>query len=226
MSFHDVRLPDDIERGAVGGPRFKTRVLGLQSGFEQRNVDWAQSRGEWDIAYGLMSMEDDNQLATYIHLVRDFFYARQGRANGFRFKDWSDFQIGDFNNPTTNNQLIGLGDNTTTQFQVFKRYSSGGINHDRTLYKLVSGTVVVMIDNVVQSTPANYSVNLDTGLITFTSAPSATGGTGPGGEEVVSVALEFDVPVRFDDDQLRISVQTFQAGSIPQIPIVELRIAT
>ncbi|HNQ98402.1 MAG TPA: DUF2460 domain-containing protein [Trueperaceae bacterium] len=221
MAFHEVRLPSDVERGAVGGPRFKTTVLQLASGFEQRNIDWEQVKGEWDISYGLMSLRD-NELDTYIHAVRDFFYARSGRAHGFRFKDWSDFEIGEPSDPLGGHQLIGLGDGATTQFQVFKRYSSGGVSYDRVIKKLVSGTVSVLLDSVVQL--AGYSVDVNTGLVTFDVAPAATGGSGPGGEVVVQVACEFDVPVRFDDDHLKITVQTAQAGQIPAIPLVEIRV--
>jgi hypothetical protein len=32
MSFDDVRLPDNIEKGAVGGPRFQTSIVKLGSG--------------------------------------------------------------------------------------------------------------------------------------------------------------------------------------------------
>lgn len=213
MSFHEVRLPDDVERGATGGPGFKTRILELESGFEQRNIDWSQSRGRWDISYGLMQMEDDI-LETHVHAVRDFFFARQGRAFGFRFKDWSDFEIGDYTNPTADNQAIGIGDDATTIFQIFKRYTSGSINYDRLIKKLVSGTVVVLLDNVVQG--AGFTINLNTGEITFSVAPTAG--------QIVQVALEYDVPVRFDDDNLKISVETFMSGGIPPIPLIELRI--
>lgn len=214
LAFHDVRLPDDIERGAIGGPMFKTRVLKLESGFEQRNIDWVNTRGEWDISYGMMNM-DAAVLQTAVHDVRDFFYARKGRAHGFRFKDWTDFQIGDVANPTTDNQSIGLGDTIQTLFQVFKRYSSGGFDYDRTIKKLVSGQVVVLLDNVVQV--SGFTIQLNAGTITFTSAPGA--GVN------VQVALEFDTPVRFDDDHFKITIETFQAGQIPPIPIIELRIA-
>lgn len=223
MAHVEVQLPSDIERGAVGGPMFKTRVLGLESGHEQRNIDWSQARGEWDISYGLMSLED-NQLGTYIHLVRDFFYARVGRAHSFNFKDWTDFEIGKIATATVDNQLIALGDDATVAFQIFKRYSSGGVNHDRTIEKIVPATAVVLLDNVAQTEGADYALDDTTGIITMVVAPASTGGTGPGGEEVLAVALEFLVPVRFDDDHLRINIENFQAGAVPSIPVVEIRI--
>jgi uncharacterized protein (TIGR02217 family) len=221
MSFFENRLPVDIERGATGGPRFKTRVLQLESGFEQRNVDWENTRGEWDVSYGLMAMENE-LLETHVHAIRDFFYVQQGRAHGFRFKDWSDFQIGDPDDPTGENQLIGLGDDATTVFQVFKRYSYGAVSYDRIIRKLVNGTVSVLLDGVVQS--GGVTVDVNTATVTFTTPPASTGGSGPLGEEVVAIAGDFDVPVRFDTDHLAINVLLFSAGSIPSIPVVELRI--
>lgn len=212
MAFHDTRLPVDIERGAVGGPRFKTTILQLASGHEQRNIDWQDAKGEWDISYGLMSLED-NQLETYIRKVLAFFYARNGRAHGFRFKDWSDYKVGDPATPTTSNQAIGVGNALDTQFQVYKRYSDGGVNFDRTIKKLVNGKVVVLLNGVVQG--GGFTIDYGTGIITFAVAP----GVGV----VVGVACEFDVPVRFDEDHLKINMQTADAGQIPSIPIVELR---
>jgi uncharacterized protein (TIGR02217 family) len=220
MAYHDVQLPTDIERGAVGGPMFKTTVVPMASGFEQRNIDWSQVRGEWDASYGLMNKSDPDQ--GYTRII-EFFYARQGRAHSFPFKDWSDYEIGDFSDPTADNQIIGLGDDLTTTFQIFKRYSSGGINYDRDITKPIAANTVVLLDNVVQTTPAQYTLDALTGIITFVTAPASTGGTGGGGEEVVSVACEFNVPVRFDTDKLDIQLQIENAGLLPSIPLVEVR---
>jgi len=220
MAFNDIRLPIEVERGAVGGPGFKTTVLQLESGFEQRNVDWSQIRGEWDISYGLMNM-DNNGLQTAVEDILHFFIVNRGKGDGWRFKDWSDYRIGTVSNPTNDNQRIGLGDDAQTVFQVFKQYSFGGLTYDRTLKKLVSGQVVVLLDNVVQG--SGFTIDLTLATITFSVAPASTGGTGPGGEVSVEVALEFDIPVRFDEDRLKISVETSLAGQIPPIPIIELR---
>ena len=40
----------------------------------------------------------------------------------------------------------------------------------------------------------------------------------------VTAGFEFDVPVRFDTDRIAVSVASFQAGDLPQVPIVEVRI--
>jgi len=201
MAFHDTRLPVEVERGAIGGPGFKTTVISLSSGFEKRNIDWANSRGAWDIGYGIQKKSDFEQVIA-------FFYTRQGRAHSFRFKDWSDFEI-------LTAQSIGTGDGANTTFQVFKRYTNGVTTFDRTLTKLVSGTVRVFLDTVEKTITADFTVNLLTGIVTMNAAPGA-------GVDV-TVITEFDVPVRFDTDKLDVNSSTFDAGAIPQIPIVEVR---
>ena len=37
-------------------------------------------------------------------------------------------------------------------------------------------------------------------------------------------ASEFDVPVRFDTDLVQVSVASFKAGSLPSVPVLEVRI--
>lgn len=83
--FHEARLPEHIESGSKGGPEFNTTVIEMTSGREQRNKRWALPRASWDISYGIMDQDDYST-------VLAFFYARRGRAFGFRFKDWSDYR--------------------------------------------------------------------------------------------------------------------------------------
>lgn len=204
-SFHEVRLPEQIERGAQGGPSFNTTVFELSSGYEKRNINWSLPRGAWDIGYGIQTKEDFSE-------VLAFFYARQGRAYGFRFKDWTDYQIGD--NDTDTEQDIATAIAAQQQFQIVKRYSSGGIDYDRTIVKLVSGTVRVFKNGV--EAMSGWTADNDTGIITFSSAPGAG--------VVIGVICEFDVPVRFDTDKINISAETFDAGAIPNLPVTELRL--
>ena len=45
----------------------------------------------------------------------------------------------------------------------------------------------------------------------------------PGSGVAVTAGFEFDVPVRFDADFLEIDLETFKAGAIPSIPLIEVR---
>jgi len=207
LAFNDVQLPTSVERGATGGPRFNTTVITLSSGFEKRNINWEKVRGAWDIGYGIQKKED-------FSVVLDFFYARQGKANSFRFKDWSDFQIGDTTDDTSR-QSIGTGDGSDTTFQIIKKYISGSITYNRDITKIVSGTLRVWVNNIEVFSPAAWSVDLLTGIITFVVAP-------PLGQDI-QVITEFDVAVRFDTDGLDVNVRTFDAGAIPNLPVLEVR---
>ena len=40
----------------------------------------------------------------------------------------------------------------------------------------------------------------------------------------MTAGFEFDVPVRFDIDQIMVNVEQFNAGAIPDIDILEIRI--
>lgn len=208
MAFNETRLPDDVEKGASGGPGFKTSVTVRSSGKEQRIGEWSTTRGAWDVGYGILNKED-------FAVVLAVFYAQRGRLDGFRFKDWSDFELAD--------QQIALGDDTTTIFQIFKRYTFGAVDFDRDLTRIVPGSEEVRLDGGLLVDPDDYSLDDDTGLLTLVVAPASTGGTGPGGEEVLSTKCEFEVPVRFDTDTFGITLEVFNAGAIPNLPIVELK---
>ena len=41
MAFHEVRFPDNISRGARGGPERRTQIVEMASGDEERNGSWS-----------------------------------------------------------------------------------------------------------------------------------------------------------------------------------------
>jgi uncharacterized protein (TIGR02217 family) len=196
--FHEVQFPPDISYGASGGPGYSTTVVTTVSGHERRNANWAAARGRWNVAHGLKKRE---QVAALIA----FFRARRGRAYGFRFRDWTDYQA--------LAQLIGVGDGASKSFQLIKRYASGGEIETRIIAKPVPGTVKLYRDGV--EAVSGWTVNTATGLVTFTTAPASS--------VQVTADFEFDVPVRFDSDQMDITIETYQLGSWGQIQVLEIR---
>jgi uncharacterized protein (TIGR02217 family) len=197
--FAEVQFPTDISYGATGGPMFLTDIVSTLSGREQRNSKWSQSRAKYNVASGIKT-------ESQWHALIAFFRSRRGMAVGFRFKDWSDYQ--------GENEEIGVGDSTTTQFQLVKIYASGLIAVSRDIVKPVMGTVDVYIDSVLQA--SGITIDTTTGIVTFDTAP-ADG-------EVITADFEFDVPVRFDTDELALSMDSFDAGSWNSIPLIEVRI--
>ena len=100
---------------------------------------------------------------------------------------------------------------------MIKTYGSSFAPWSREIKKPVSGSVTVAVNGVVASA-THYSVNSANGLISFAA------GQIPGGGAVVTAGYAFDVPVRFDTDKLELNLSQFEAGSIPNIPIVEIRL--
>jgi uncharacterized protein (TIGR02217 family) len=211
MAFHEVRFPTRISLGASGGPERRTEIVVLGSGGEERNSRWADSKRSYNAGYGIKSVDD-------LHAVIAFFEERRGRLHGFRWKDWSDYKsCAPTATPQASDQQIGVGNGATAAFQLIKTYGSSFAPWVRTITQPVAGTVLVAIDSVLQD-PEDFAVNTSTGVITF------AGGHVPGIGGVVTAGFEFDVPVRFDTDQLEINLGQIEAGSIPHIPIVEIRL--
>lgn len=201
MIIDNTRLPDWVEQGAQGGPVFSTQVNRTQGGQESTVVLWSQPLHVWDISYGI-TRDTFND-------VRDFFYARMGRAYGFRFKDWSDYKITDGN--------IGTGDGADATWQIIKVYDDAVRPFSRKITRIVAGTLVVKVNGVTQTLTTDYTVNMNTGLITF------TGGHIPAVGHAITVTCEFDVPVRFDQDELELDVTLQDVASIPSITVTEVR---
>lgn len=206
--FHEVRLAQDISYGASGGPQFLTSIIEMASGHEQRNREWAEARNIYDIGLGLRSENNLSELLS-------FFRARAGRANGFRYKDWLDYKSSPPDQGiAAADQSIAFGDGATVSFQLIKTYDSGGTTHVRDITKPVSGTVAIALDGVVQN--AGWQGDMTNGIVTFDVAPVAG--------VAISAGFEFDVPVRFAEDFLAITLESFQAGHIPSISLIEVRI--
>ena len=210
--FHDIRFPTGISRAAQGGPERRTDVVVLGSGAEERNARWANSRRSYNAGYGVKSLND-------LNAVIAFFEERRGRLHGFRWRDPADWKsCPPEDQPTALDQLIGEGDGTTAVFQLIKTYGSAFNPWVREIRKPVAGTVLIAVSGTLQAAGTAYTVDNDTGLVTFLA------GHIPAASAPVTAGFEFDVPVRFDTDQLEINLSQIEAGSIPHIPIVEIRL--
>lgn len=198
-TFHEVQFPPKVAYGASGGAEFNTSITTTFAGFEQRNVNWQKARGRWDVSTGLKNKADMDALQA-------FFRARYGKAYGFRFKDWNDYQaVG---------QTLGTGNGAQTAFQLTKIYTSGAYSYSRDIKKPVTGTVKIYLNAVLQG--AGFSVDLTTGIVTFSAAPGAG--------VIVSADFDFDVPVRFDTDTLAVRADGPGIFVWDAIPIVEIRL--
>ncbi|MCJ8139305.1 DUF2460 domain-containing protein [Falsirhodobacter halotolerans] len=210
MSFHEIRFPANLSFGSVGGPERRTDVVTLANGFEERNTPWAHSRRRYDAGVGLRSLDD-------VEALISFFEARRGKLFGFRWKDWADFKsCAPSLVPGAMDQGLGFGDGVRQEFSLMKTYVSGEQSYVRPVVKPVDGTVRVSVAGDPKALGVEFTVDATAGVVRFKTAPAR-------GAEV-RAGFEFDVPVRFDTDAIRISVSSFQAGDVPDVPVVEVRL--
>ncbi len=212
MNFHDVRFPTDISRGAQGGPERRTDVVVLGSGHEERNSRWADSQRSYNAGYGIKSIDQ-------LYAVLNFFEERRGRLYGFRWRDHADWKSGQPSAPpTANDQFVGMGDASTTTFQLSKVYGGSFAPWTRRVTKPVAGSVQVSVSGIEQTEGTAFTIDTTTGIVTFLP------GHIPANGAEVRAGFEFDVPVRFDTDKLETNLSGFKHGAIPQIPIIEVRV--
>lgn len=202
ITIHDTRLPDQIESGAKGGPKFNTFISESEGGAETAVINWSSPLHEYDVGYGI-------QERAGLDSVRSFFMARRGRAYGFRFKDWNDYVF--------SAQNIGTGDGVVAAFQLAKTYADVVNPFTRKITRPVTGTVTISVAATPKVEGTHYNINYSTGIVTF------TGGNIPTLGQAVTASGEFDVPVRFEDDYIATVLEWQQAGYMASIGIKEIR---
>ena len=171
------RLDSDIEINAKARPRFSTEIVTTDGGWEVRNSRWAYPLHEFEfnLSPNLRDAED------FVNF-RDLFYAAGGTHETFRFQHWADYQGFD--------ERMEAVNGSTTVFQFMKNYTRGATTRTRKITRPRNGTVALYVNDVQQM--AGFTIDYDTGQVTFGVAPAA----------VPTADFEFDVPVRFADDEI------------------------
>lgn len=208
QSFHEVLFPFSVARGLRGGPVRRTDVVTLASGAESRNARWARSRRRYDAGLGVRSLDD-------LHAVIAFFEERRGRLIGFRLHDRTDCRSGPPGAVTgPGDQLLGTGDGETLVFQLTKIYGGVHAPYTRPIVKPVAGSVRVARDGDELVPNVDFVADSTNGQVTLLMAPAEG--------SVLTAGYAFDVPVRFDTDSLDIDLSAFEAGAVPNVPMVEI----
>lgn len=164
--FNYVEFPHDISYNSIGATRFATDVSVVDSGDDQRVSRWSQPLMEYDVSYGVRTLEQ-------LHAMVAFFRAMRGRREGFLYKDHADYtssvatQVEARTAPAISalDQILGIGDGQTKKFQLIKRYQVlPGLEQVRPINKPVVSSVLVAVDGVPVS---NFSVDATNGVVTF-----------------------------------------------------------
>lgn len=161
-------FPYDISYDSVGSTRFATDVLVVDSGDDQRTQRWDQPVMEYDVAYGVRTMEQ------LIALVA-FFRSMRGRAIAFNYQDNVDytssiptrFESRAAPPITPFDQGFAVGDSNTMTFQLYKTYATATQTQPRPITRPIPGTTRIGVNGVEVT---NWTVDTNTGLVTFSSA--------------------------------------------------------
>ena len=229
IAFRDTRLPEDLERGAIGGPTFSTAVNETKGGRETRNQNWVFARYVWQFGYGTMAAEDYRELTA-------FFLARRGSFEGFRFKDWTDYQaLGRDAGPDFVGEVGQVEPDGA--WRLVKTYAGG---YERAIVKPVAGTIQLYnrhghtvdtrqvniaggTDPVGDRSPSGagtYSIDPNTGIVGGVDAMLRP--TKLTSNQHLLWTGEFDIPVRFVGDRLSSRVLHIGAVEVPNLRIIEL----
>lgn len=204
-AFHDVLFPPDIALGSRGGPTRRTQIVELASGQERRTAKWSSSRRRYDAGVGLKNVTDLEEVVA-------FFEARQGRRYAFRWRDPFDSRSSAPGQTiAATDQIIGTGDGTTRSFDLLKTYQSGAEKAVRRILLPDLASLVVALDGVEQ----------DASAFVWSAAHQVELAQAPAISSVITAGFAFDVPVRFDTDELSVALAP-GGGTVPNIPVVEV----
>jgi uncharacterized protein (TIGR02217 family) len=198
--FIEEYMPVDISYGSSGGPRFSTDVLASDSGKESRVSNWSQSRGKWSVRQTVLTRAEATDMQVFFQKVK-------GKATGFRFKDWLNFiGVG---------EAQGTGTGAQAMFQLTKWYGTTS----KDIKKPVNNAAwAVYVNGTKKTKGTHYNIDYNTGIITFTAGNIPTLG------QAITASFEFDTPVRFDTDELDITMDSYNNMNITNLPLVELKI--
>lgn len=194
MSHLDAYLDPCAAYGWSGTPRFSTNIVPLANGDEHRNADWAEARHEFVAPFQNISVE-------MVRAIRRMFYVCRGMAYAFRLVDEFDHDATD--------EAFGTGDGVETEFQLKKISTVDSVEYERNVYALPSAPVI----KVAGVTSGTATVNLRTGVVTFSVAP-ANGAA-------LTWTGSFDLWVRFATDTIPFSLDNRNAAN-GEVSLIEV----
>lgn len=186
----------------------KFQVVETRSGTEEINGLWSHSRREYEIVLGTNEMNLRDALEV-------FWEGRRGSLYGFLLEDPVDFSTAAYGSSVADDdQPLGTGDGTETQFQMVKVFDDILRPYTWNIRRPKMDTVLIAIDeNPVAE--ADYTVDDETGIVTFDTAP-ADGA-------VITFGCEYYIPVRFEGP-LEDVIITGDVVEATKVMLVEIKV--
>lgn len=204
MALDNVPFP--LELSALGiHTTWRTDVVELGGGNEQRSVLWSDARRRYDANNPTLTLVQYQQIEKH-------FNARRGRGRSFPLRDRSSYHA--------STEAFGTGDGVTTTFQLSVASGDSGNAYNREVYLPETGTVSIF-DNASPVSPTITYTGANGGRVVFGVAPTAG--------HVLTGTYDYWIPVRYDIDELS-NPELFiwrsdGTGLVqgPSIPLIEVR---
>lgn len=195
--FYNLIFPESISIKSTRSIKYDTIIHSSKNGSELRisNLEYPM------LSYNIVNdIKNKKELET----ITNFFKLVKGRAGGFKFKDWLDYEA--------KSQNIAVTDGEIKEFQLIKTYNYDNKIEIRKITKPIEGSVKIFVDDVDITT--SIVVDYDTGIIKFSIAPEK--------DKIIKADFNFYVPVRFDTDTLEIVMINTKVGTVKDLKIVEI----
>ncbi|MCO1336885.1 DUF2460 domain-containing protein [Microbulbifer sp. OS29] len=196
--FNESRLLERVAYGSEFGHRYKTDIKELRNSIERRNAEWERPLGRYSLLFQNLDYAD-HQIVVAAH------HACMGALVGFRLKDPTDF--------VADNEVIGYGTGTSETYQLKKKYIFGAFSYQREIVKPVAGAVTIYVDG----NPVAASIDDTTGQVQLSADNGAE----------ITWSGEFDVPVRFEEDEIGFSFDNRSRGApvlTGNVDLLEIRL--
>lgn len=196
-AFSNLRFPTHFGLITSRILTFSTDIVELKNGYEQRNASWMDGRHKFSVHLEIRDARE-------IELLYNFFRIHRGRAIGFRFRDWSDWYAEE--------QMIGVTSSGSNIFQLVKSYEFQGIRYTR---KITLPVLERFCLTVGGQKCDDFELDQQTGILKLKSSVE------PNLE--VRATFNFDVPVRFEMDELLLKSTEMRQATF-EVEMIEVRL--
>ncbi len=217
MTFYNAVLPGTISQGSEFAPVSLVDAANGPTGYSQRRSRRSRRLRRCNIGKNIRKAND-------VYDILSFFELMNGPEHSFAITNLlDDRSCKPEDTPAANDAIIGSGDGSNAVFQLKKQYrvtliDTSVVAVDRTIYLPVVGTLLIAVGGVPKTETTHWTANYTTGVVTF-----AAGNEPAVGVNNVTAGFQFREKVRFDTNDLSQVAEFFRVGSVPSIPLVEVR---
>jgi uncharacterized protein (TIGR02217 family) len=223
MTFYRALLPPCFNEGSEAYPVRPVDIVRSASGSPIRRSRRSQSYREFQVTFSIRRRNDILDIISHYEVMG-------GSEHSFPMRDKFDFRSGRPDDPVTSLDATllttagGPADGVTATFQAQKQYrftltDNTVIAVNRTIKVIKTGSLLVAVNGVLQTETTNYTVNYDTGVITFTGGSIPAGGSPAA---TVTAGFEFYVPVCYGPQNPVQTLVALNAGSVASILLYEV----